>query len=60
MPDKDEFKKRFIVNIYKQYPHEWSLGMNITHSWDNELYLLVHLFKWNIAIGYMYNYRGWK
>ena len=58
MPDKNCFKKKFMVTVNKQYPKEWLFGVNITHSYDNELYLMVHLFKVSIVIGYMYDYNN--
>lgn len=60
MPDKNEFNNRFMISVDKQYPHEWLFGINITHSWANETYVMIHLFKWSIAIGYMFDYEGWK
>lgn len=56
MPDKNCFHKRFMVTVNKQYQKEWCFGVNITHSYDNETYLMIHLIKWSVAIGYMYDY----
>lgn len=56
MPDKNCFRKKFMITVNKQYPKEWLFGANITHSWDGELYLMLYLFKVTVAIGYMYDY----
>ena len=58
MPDKNCFKRKFMITVNKQYPKEWMFGVNVAHSYDDELYLMIHLIKWSIAIGYMYNYSG--
>lgn len=59
MPDKNRFRRKFMITTVKQSPKEWLFGVNIAHSWDGELYLMLHLFKVSIAIGYMYDYNGY-
>lgn len=47
MPNR---KIKFRVKVEKMWKGWWSFGICLSHS-DDETYLFINLFKWNVAIG---------
>ena len=53
MSEKDSAK--FGIKVNKMWGNQFSIGICISH-WDDESYLYLNLFKWTVAIGFLYNY----
>lgn len=49
MPERS--KPKFAVMTYHRPEREWSVGLGVTHDW-NETYVWFNLAKWHISIGY--------
>lgn len=52
MSEKDPVK--FGIKVNKMWGNQFSIGICISH-WDDESYLYLNLFKWTVAIGFLYN-----
>ena len=52
MSEKDSAK--FGIKVNKMRGNQFSIGICISH-WDDESYMYLNLFKWTVAIGFLYN-----
>ena len=52
-----ESKCKFGIKVDKLWDKMWSIGVCISHSFD-ETYLFINLVKWSISIGWLMQYEG--
>ena len=48
-------KPKFQIRLDKRYDGEWSFGIALSHIFK-ETYLHISFYKWQISIGYLYEY----
>ena len=44
---------KFRVRVEKMWRGYWSFGICLSHN-DDETYIFINIFKWNVAIGKLY------
>ena len=48
-------KPKFRIRLDKRYDGEWSFGIALSHLFK-ETYVYINFYKWQITIGYLYEY----
>ena len=48
-------KPKFQIRVDKHTDGMWSFGIALSHMFE-ETYLYINFYKWQISIGYLYEY----
>lgn len=49
-------KRKFYTKVHNLENGMWSFGIGLSHLKDETYFLYLNFYRWNIKIGYMYEW----